>query len=251
MLQVTSIRDITRSSTSIGGGPGRLLALKLTDGKTSCKAVEYKKVDALNDNLPPGTKVVLTSAQVKMGVILLESKCIKVRMHAPAQWLTTWILWTAMYQDSSLPHHCHHVQAIRLHDGLHLAAYMPHAGCAVSWEDGCVESGNHLNAMVTAMLHLMHYIIQGLCSLAAEANVCGCDRCWVVVWRRLHKTGRFRRSMEVQPKGLRVLVMTMTLHRLSGISFQVSWQSLHTVSYSWFCRFMLLMLHRQMLILWR
>ena len=58
----------------------RLLRLKLTDGRTTCTAVEFKPVSALEpDQLVPGIKVCLTSAAVKLGVVLLDAKSIKVR----------------------------------------------------------------------------------------------------------------------------------------------------------------------------
>ena len=56
----------------------RLLRLKLTDGKLSCIAAEFKSVPQLTEELPPGTKVCLTNASVKLGVVLLDSKCIQV-----------------------------------------------------------------------------------------------------------------------------------------------------------------------------
>ena len=56
----------------------RLFALKLTDGKNTAKAMEYKTL-ALpkGEPLPPGTKVLLSNATVKAGVILLDDKCFK------------------------------------------------------------------------------------------------------------------------------------------------------------------------------
>lgn len=58
----------------------RLLRLKLTDGRTTCTAVEFKPVPALEpEHLVPGVKLCLTGASVKLGVILLDPKCIQVR----------------------------------------------------------------------------------------------------------------------------------------------------------------------------
>ena len=67
-IQVASVADITSpashaaaslssSSSSASGGGYRQLALKLTDGKVTCKAVEYRRCDAIHESLPPGTKV--------------------------------------------------------------------------------------------------------------------------------------------------------------------------------------------------
>lgn len=56
----------------------RLLRLKLTDGKLSCIAAEFKSVPQLHEELPPGTKVLLTNASVKLGVVLLDARNIQV-----------------------------------------------------------------------------------------------------------------------------------------------------------------------------
>ncbi len=57
----------------------RMLRLKLTDGKTTCKAVEMRPLpDMSTEELPPGTKVCISNASVKAGLLLLDSKSIKV-----------------------------------------------------------------------------------------------------------------------------------------------------------------------------
>ncbi len=78
-LQVVKAADVSRPSVAgvAGAGAHRMLMLKLTDGKASCKAAEFKAADALLGALVPGTKVLLSSASVKAGVVLLEPKCIK------------------------------------------------------------------------------------------------------------------------------------------------------------------------------
>eukprot|EP00200_Dunaliella_tertiolecta_P009469 CAMPEP_0202374094 /NCGR_PEP_ID=MMETSP1127-20130417/4995_1 /ASSEMBLY_ACC=CAM_ASM_000462 /TAXON_ID=3047 /ORGANISM="Dunaliella tertiolecta, Strain CCMP1320" /LENGTH=402 /DNA_ID=CAMNT_0048971161 /DNA_START=1186 /DNA_END=2391 /DNA_ORIENTATION=+ len=78
VLQVQAIKDVSKSSTSLSSGSARLLMLKLTDGKVNAKAAEHKRIDALNDMLPPGTKIQIKGATVRMGVIMLEPKCVKV-----------------------------------------------------------------------------------------------------------------------------------------------------------------------------
>lgn len=60
--------------------------MKLTDGKLSCIAAEFKSVPQLTEELPPGTKVCLTNASVKLGVVLLDSKCIQVSFTSVAIW---------------------------------------------------------------------------------------------------------------------------------------------------------------------
>lgn len=78
VLQVTSCEDVSKPSKGVGTSTHRLLRLKLTDGKLSCIAAEFKPVPQLNEDLPPGTKVCLTNASVKLGVVLLDAKCIQV-----------------------------------------------------------------------------------------------------------------------------------------------------------------------------
>ncbi|KXZ45405.1 hypothetical protein GPECTOR_55g311 [Gonium pectorale] len=81
VLQVLQVFDVSRPSlreSAGGGGSDRLLCLRLTDGKVTCKAVEYQRVEQLSEELAPGTKVLLSNANVKDGVILLNPKCIKV-----------------------------------------------------------------------------------------------------------------------------------------------------------------------------
>jgi hypothetical protein len=57
----------------------RMLRLKLTDGKTICKAVEMRPLpDVTTEELPPGTKVCISNASVKAGLLLLDPKSIKV-----------------------------------------------------------------------------------------------------------------------------------------------------------------------------
>jgi len=54
----------------------RLLRLKLTDGKLSCIAAEFKSVPQLTEDLPPGT-----NATVRLGVLLLDAKCVQAWHH--------------------------------------------------------------------------------------------------------------------------------------------------------------------------
>ncbi|GFR53170.1 hypothetical protein Agub_g15893, partial [Astrephomene gubernaculifera] len=95
VLQISSVADISRPSlreSSAGGGNDRLLCVRLTDGKVTCKAIEYQRVELLSEELAPGTKVLLTNATVKNGIVLLNPKCIKVLggrvEHLAAAWET-------------------------------------------------------------------------------------------------------------------------------------------------------------------
>jgi hypothetical protein len=57
----------------------RLLTIKVTDGKTTAKAVEFKPLKSLPEGvLPPGTKITVTNASVKAGIILLDDKSFQV-----------------------------------------------------------------------------------------------------------------------------------------------------------------------------
>lgn len=53
-----SVADVSKPSYASGSsGSNRLLLLKLHDGRTSCKALEYKHCTQLSENLTPGSKV--------------------------------------------------------------------------------------------------------------------------------------------------------------------------------------------------
>lgn len=68
----------------------RLLALSLTDGKQTVKAMEFKPVSLPKEkDLPPGTKVLLSNVSVRAGVILLDDKSFKVRL-PPMPLATQW-----------------------------------------------------------------------------------------------------------------------------------------------------------------
>ena len=55
-----------------------MLRLKLTDGKVTAVAVEYRPIGHLNLDIPPGTKLLLTDALVQSGVVMLQEKMVKV-----------------------------------------------------------------------------------------------------------------------------------------------------------------------------
>jgi hypothetical protein len=58
----------------------RLLALKLVNGKLACKALEFRPMPEVDPEvLAPGSKVCIANASVKAGVVLLDSKSLKVR----------------------------------------------------------------------------------------------------------------------------------------------------------------------------
>eukprot|EP00798_Chlamydomonas_sp_ICE-L_P001215 gene1215-32556_t len=107
VLQVVSIEDAykPKAKDSVGEVEGkRLLVVHLTDGKVTCKALEFRhievlqesdsvgevggkrllvalefrRIEGLQDSLPPGTKLCLTGAQIRMGVVQMEPKNVKV-----------------------------------------------------------------------------------------------------------------------------------------------------------------------------
>eukprot|EP00775_Hariotina_reticulata_P013629 gene13629-13755_t len=77
VLQVMSVADISRPSYATNASSRQLL-LKLSDGRVTCKALEHKTCSQLTDTLLPGSKVVLSQASVKCGVLLLEPKAITI-----------------------------------------------------------------------------------------------------------------------------------------------------------------------------
>jgi tudor domain-containing protein 3 len=52
--------------------------MRLTDGKQTCTAVEFKPTAQISEDIPPGTKLCLTNVTVKLGVLLLEPKVVQV-----------------------------------------------------------------------------------------------------------------------------------------------------------------------------
>ena len=62
----------------------RLLCIKLTDGKASCKALEMRPLQgAEGDAVAPGAKVLLAGASVKAGIVLVDSRSLKVLLLPP------------------------------------------------------------------------------------------------------------------------------------------------------------------------
>ncbi|RWS28931.1 recQ-mediated genome instability protein 1-like protein [Leptotrombidium deliense] len=59
-------------------GP-RLLSLLLTDGKHEFKAIEYKPIDSLSDQLPIGIKLLLKgTVEIQMGIMFLRPENIEI-----------------------------------------------------------------------------------------------------------------------------------------------------------------------------
>ncbi|CAL8466403.1 g5939 [Coccomyxa elongata] len=80
VLQVVACDDVAQPSKGVAGSSKqRVLRLKLTDGKTTCKAVETRPIQSIDpDSLAPGTKVCISNASVKAGLLLLDPKSLKV-----------------------------------------------------------------------------------------------------------------------------------------------------------------------------
>ncbi|GFX29338.1 recQ-mediated genome instability protein 1 [Trichonephila clavipes] len=59
--------------------PTRMLMLNLTDGCTQIQGMEYKPINTLSPNLPPGTKVLIQGPiDCRLGVLLLTSERIRI-----------------------------------------------------------------------------------------------------------------------------------------------------------------------------
>eukprot|EP00240_Pyramimonas_obovata_P014112 CAMPEP_0118949916 /NCGR_PEP_ID=MMETSP1169-20130426/50465_1 /TAXON_ID=36882 /ORGANISM="Pyramimonas obovata, Strain CCMP722" /LENGTH=211 /DNA_ID=CAMNT_0006896645 /DNA_START=17 /DNA_END=648 /DNA_ORIENTATION=+ len=81
VLQLMAVDDVSQPSAASGGSSGgkhRMLRLKVTDGKMTAVAVEYRPVGQLNSDLPPGTKLLITDAHIQSGIIMLQEKMMKV-----------------------------------------------------------------------------------------------------------------------------------------------------------------------------
>ncbi|KAL1189171.1 RecQ-mediated genome instability protein 1 [Cardamine amara subsp. amara] len=82
VLQISSVRDVTRSSAEefLGSSTGkRVLKFALTDGKTEISALEYSHIPSINNDVTPGTKVRLENkAVVRDGLVCLTPKEVTV-----------------------------------------------------------------------------------------------------------------------------------------------------------------------------
>ncbi|XP_025831732.1 tudor domain-containing protein 3-like isoform X2 [Agrilus planipennis] len=75
VLQIQKIRNVSapKANQDSQAAP-RMLRLILTDGHTTCQAVEIKEIPKLSHkNTPPGTKLLVNGAKVSSGCIILES----------------------------------------------------------------------------------------------------------------------------------------------------------------------------------
>ncbi|TTA54955.1 Tudor domain-containing protein 3 [Bagarius yarrelli] len=74
VLQVLKVRNVTapKEHEESQAAP-RMLRLQMTDGQTTCVAVEFKHLSKISLNTPPGTKVkLLGTVPVKNGFLLLD-----------------------------------------------------------------------------------------------------------------------------------------------------------------------------------
>ncbi|GLT28968.1 hypothetical protein SLA2020_038660 [Shorea laevis] len=82
VLQISSVRDISRSSMEEFSGNSRahrLLRLCLTDGQTEITAIEYHHVPSIPNDIVPGTKVRLENKIIiHSGIVRLNPKVITV-----------------------------------------------------------------------------------------------------------------------------------------------------------------------------
>ncbi|XP_057309909.1 tudor domain-containing protein 3-like [Hydractinia symbiolongicarpus] len=81
VLQLQKMRNITAPliNQESSGAP-RMMKLTLTDGCTTCVAIEFKMVNCLKLDMIPGIKLCLTSSSISLlkGVILLEDGDVKI-----------------------------------------------------------------------------------------------------------------------------------------------------------------------------
>lgn len=82
VLQITSVRDISRSSIeefSGNSGSRRLLKLTLTDGQSEITALEYSHIPSFPLDVVPGTKMRLEKkAAIKSGILCLIPEVVTV-----------------------------------------------------------------------------------------------------------------------------------------------------------------------------
>lgn len=82
ILQITSVRDISRSSIeefSGNSGSRRLLRLTLTDGQSEITALEYFHIPSIPTDVVPGTKVRLENkAAINSGILCLIPEVVTV-----------------------------------------------------------------------------------------------------------------------------------------------------------------------------
>ncbi|XP_053311404.1 tudor domain-containing protein 3 [Spea bombifrons] len=74
VLQIQKIRNVSapKDNEESQAAP-RMLRLQMTDGHTSCTAIEFKYIPKLSLNTPPGTKIkLLGTVEVKNGCLLLD-----------------------------------------------------------------------------------------------------------------------------------------------------------------------------------
>uniref|UniRef100_A0A7M4FN32 Tudor domain-containing protein 3 n=1 Tax=Crocodylus porosus TaxID=8502 RepID=A0A7M4FN32_CROPO len=80
VLQIQKIRNVAapKDNEESQAAP-RMLRLQMTDGHTSCTAVEYNYMSKISLNTPPGTKIKLSGiVEVKNGFLLLDDNNIVV-----------------------------------------------------------------------------------------------------------------------------------------------------------------------------
>ncbi|XP_044737325.1 tudor domain-containing protein 3-like [Chrysoperla carnea] len=80
VLQIQKIRNISapKSNESSGAAP-RLIKLILSDGHTTCQAIEFGQISNINlTKTPPGTKLLIKNAQVLGSYVLLADKNVNI-----------------------------------------------------------------------------------------------------------------------------------------------------------------------------
>lgn len=72
VMQVLACTDVarpTRAAAAGAGGPQRMLRFKLTDGRSTCIAIEHEPIGSISstDAVPPGCKIQIARATARQG----------------------------------------------------------------------------------------------------------------------------------------------------------------------------------------
>lgn len=79
-MSVADVGQPTRAAAAAADSTKqRILRLRLTDGVTDITCIEVRQVSALSPNLVPGTKLRLSQAPVRAGVVLLKPENVEAR----------------------------------------------------------------------------------------------------------------------------------------------------------------------------
>ncbi|XP_063067951.1 tudor domain-containing protein 3 [Engraulis encrasicolus] len=102
VLQIQKVRNVSapKDHEESQGAP-RMLRLQMTDGHTSCTAIEFKHLSKISMNTPPGTKVkLLGSVLVSNGFLLLDDSKVAVLGGEVEHMIDKWELQRSLAKHS-------------------------------------------------------------------------------------------------------------------------------------------------------